>query len=71
MSLQRFTRLGRNRHSKQLRNEYELLHRDYINRSLFGYIWIYNLLPESLVECQSVKSFQSQCQKLLQELAST
>ena len=35
-SLQRFTRLGKRRHGKQLRDEYEMLHRDFINRSIFG-----------------------------------
>ena len=52
-SLQRFTSLGKRRHGKQLRDEYEMLHRDYINRSIFGYIWIYNLLPAHLAECKT------------------
>ena len=64
-------RLSRRRHSFQVLEVYDGLHRDYINRSVFGYIWIYNLLPEEIVDCRDVKSFQGKCQKVLKDLASS
>jgi len=63
-------RFGR-RHPWQLRDDYQFLHRDYINRSLLGYIWIYNRLPELLVALKTVRKFQGACQDILKELASS
>ena len=48
----------RRRHGRQLQDPYSQLHRDYLNRSLLGYIWIYNWLPEQIVASASVKTFQ-------------
>ena len=33
-------------HRFQVRDNYRCLHRDYINRSTFGYVGVFNLLPE-------------------------
>ena len=63
------TRLGRRRHHLQIEDRYESLHRDYINRSIFGYIWIYNLLPAVVVESVSVKAFQAKCQQIFKDIA--
>ena len=32
--------------------------KDYLNRSLFGYVWVYNILPASIVNCKTTKDFQ-------------
>merc|ERR1712110_444462 len=58
------------RHNRQVIDDYERLHRDYINRSVFGYVWVYNLLPMELVQATSVKIFQQKCHLVLKEMAS-
>ena len=52
-------------HSNQLLDPYRALHRDYINRSVLGYIAIYNLLPQWAVASESVHVFQSRLQDIL------
>ena len=64
-------RIYGNKHSRQLLDPFETLHRDYINRSILGYIWIYNLLPSGVVVCDNVQLFQSRCQQILKVLAKT
>ena len=49
------------RHSFQLVDPYNDLHRDYINRSVLGYVWVYNLLPQKIVNSKTVKTFQKLC----------
>ena len=65
------TRLGVRRHRFQVQDDYYHLHKDYINRSVFGYIWVYNLLPFEPAEFPSVKAFQRKCQDILKTLART
>ena len=60
------TRLGC-RHGRQIQEFWG--DRDYLNRSIFGYTWVYNLLPERVVSCTSVKEFQNSCQEMLKCLA--
>ena len=61
-------RLGRV-HARQVVEP--LLNREYLHRSIFGYTWVYNLLPEQIVQCSSVKTFQGACQDLLKHVASS
>ena len=63
------SRLGRPIHKHQLLDPFEALHRDYINRSVLGYIWVYNLLPDEIVRSTSVKCFQSGLQRILKDMA--
>ena len=70
-SCYRRTRQGSRRHHRQLEDPYQHFHKDYINRSVFGYIWIYNALPEDVVEAETVKIFQKRCQLLLKDLVSS
>ena len=49
-------------HSRHLRDPYRTLNKDYLNRSLLGYVAIYNLLPERVVRSLDVHAFQAQCQ---------
>ena len=65
------SRLGRPAHDRQLLDPFEALYRDYINRSVLGYIWVYNLLPEEIIRSTSVKCFQSDLQKMLKDMASS
>ena len=65
------TRLGKRRHHLQLLDLYSSFHKDYLDRSVLGYIWIYNLLPSAVVEARSVKAFQQQLQSILKDLASS
>ena len=47
-------------HSKTLANRRESVtcHRNLFNRSIFGYVDVYNRLPEYVVECKSISDFQ-------------
>ena len=58
---------GRSWHGRHIRDSFSQLDREYVNRSLLGYIWVYNLLPEEIVRAATVKDFQSSCQRLLKE----
>ena len=65
-------RLAGRMHDRQLDADmYERMHRDYISRSIFGYIWIYNLLPQFVVNAPSAKIFQKKCQSLLRVVAAS
>ena len=47
-------------HNKQMRAPSPMTHRSIsFNRSLFGLLQIYNMLPQFAVDCTSVKSFQT------------
>ena len=61
----RYVLRGTRSHSNQLLDPYRALHRDYINRSVLGYIAIYNLLPQWAVASESVQIFQSRLQNIL------
>ena len=58
---------GRTWHSRYLEDPYSPLMRDYIDNSVLGHVWVYNLLPERVVEASSVAAFQKGCQSLLRE----
>ena len=47
----------------------DIVQPDYFKRSIFGLISIYNLLPEFVIACSSVKVFQSKLQVILKFLA--
>ena len=62
---QRITRVSYRRHTKQL-VEYRgqgILR--ICQRSALGLIFIYNMLPQQVVDCNSVKKFQALLQKLV------
>ena len=61
----------RPRHDRQLQDLSGPLRRDYLNRSLLGYVWIYNWLPEKIVTSSSVQKFQSRCQAFLKSCVSS
>ena len=65
------TRLGKRRHYLQILDSYSSVHKDYLDRSVLGYIWIYNLLPSTVVEARSIKTFQQQLHVILKDLASS
>ena len=56
---------GRSWHHRHVSDPFSSYDRDYVNRSLVDYIWVYNLLPERIVCAASVKEFQSLCNELL------
>ena len=64
------TRLGSRRHQLQVVDLYSNYHRDYLDRSMLGYVWIYNLLPADVVESRSVKLFQRKFHWMVKDLAS-
>ena len=37
----------------------------YVKRSIFGMIQIYNWLPQYIIDCNSVKDFQSELQRII------
>ena len=64
------SRLGSQRsRERQVLDVYSQLHRDYLNRSIFGYIWVYNLLPKWITHTSNVKAFQSGLQQILRNFA--
>ena len=57
------TRLGVRRHSRQFRvPEFQT---DVLKRSVFGLLVVYNLLPQKVVDLQTVSAFQSHLQRAL------
>ena len=64
------TRFGSRNLDRQILDPYNQLHRDYINRSTLGYIWIYNRLPADITDAPSVRNFQTALQNLLKDHAS-
>ena len=67
----RSQRLGHCTHDRQVSDPYWNLHRDYLNRSVFGYIWVYNRLPAHVVDAISVKVFQSHLQNMLKDIVTS
>ena len=66
------TRYRRQRHSKQLEDPCDRPNcPNYVLSSAFGLIAIYNLLPQYVVECVSVKSFQANLQQIVRYFAIT
>ena len=62
----RTTRLQANRHRLQLQSHCGGQHTDYLRRSIFGAIDVYNLLPPYIVEEESdVSKFQARLQDLV------
>ena len=53
----------------QLHDPIDGTHTDYLKRSIFGLIKVYNDLPEEVVACMSVQSFQARLQQGLGQLA--
>ena len=60
---------ARPRHGKQLADPIDGSHTDYLKRSIFGLIGVYNDLPERVVICADVRSFQACLQRDLRTLA--
>ena len=58
-------------HRYQARDDYRCLHREYLNRSTFGYVSVFNLLPDAVFVFGdeklpiSVKCFQQNLTRLL------
>ena len=50
-------------------DSYRHLGQAYVRRSTLGYICLYNLLPESVVACPSVASFQRNLQAIVKDRA--
>ena len=61
----RVTRLQARRHSRQLIDPCDGSHTCFLQRSAFGLIKVYNLLPQAVVNCSSVKAFQHALQELV------
>ena len=62
---------GRTWHTKQIHDRFRHLGKGFIDRSVFGYIAVYNLLPQSVVDCRTLKEFQGMCQDLVRERLSS
>ena len=66
----------RSAHRFQIVDSTRQLHRDYLNRSTFGYVGIFNLLPDVLFDSDSesqpipVKEFQKNLNRFLKLLSS-
>ena len=56
------------RHNKQLKEQ--TINTDILRHSLFGLVYIYNLLPQSIIDLRSVRQFQSVLQRALRLAAS-
>ena len=57
-------------HNKQLYGHYVdiAFQRELLNRSVFGLTHIYNRLPQQVVDCKHVKSFQTELTKIARTL---
>ena len=62
-------RLGQSTRTHYVKDLYEPLHRDYLNRSVLGYIWVYNLLPDRVVHATTTRNFQTVLQSILKTVA--
>ena len=56
---------GRSWHHRHVSDIATGLRKDYLSRSLLGYAWVYNLLPDHVVAAGSVNLLQRECQLLL------
>ena len=59
----------RRRHFRHLANPYASRPLDIIQRSIFGLIPIYNLLPAPIIKLENVSEFQSSLQKIVKQRA--
>ena len=57
-------------HSRRLANPYWSCHQEYIRNSAFGYVSMYNMLPERVVASETPKLFQSRLQMMVRDCAS-
>ena len=62
-------RAKESRHSKQLHDPIDGTQSRAVQRSLLGMVYVYNMLPQSVVESQSVSSFQRKLQNCIKKLA--
>ena len=63
------TRSGARLHSRQLPEPSHVGNQDYVRRSLFGYVSVYNLLPEHAVLHRTTTACQSALQTLVINVA--
>ena len=56
---------GRVWHSRYVYDPYSNHMQDYLARSLVGYTWVYNLLPERVAGQNTVREFQKACQGIV------
>ena len=56
-------------HDRQLADPFWSFGRNYLQRSVFGYIWVYNMLPQYVVQASSVKLFQRALNSILRMVA--
>ena len=63
------TRFARCLHNKQLHDQASGTVTELFRRSIFGYIAIYNRLPQEIVDIKSVKAFQARLQSAIVKLA--
>ena len=66
-----YTRFQSALHDKQLWDPAEGLCTEVFRRSIFGYIGIYNRLPQHIINLRSVKLFQMKLQETIRELTVT
>ena len=70
MVLRRDTRLARRRHTRQLQDHRGPGFSEQLRRSALGLVSIYNLLPQDVVEAETVAQFQCLLQSMLKDSAS-
>ena len=55
------------RHNSQMQDPVNSMSSRLFHRSIFGLIYTYNLLPQAVINCESVSSFQNNLQRALKE----
>lgn len=55
---------GRPWHSRHVDDPHSVFRQYYLARSLVGYTWVYNLLPEMIISVTDISKFQSACQTM-------
>ena len=60
---------ARARHRRQLADPIDGTHTEYLKRSVFGLIKVYNDLPPEIADCTTVQAFQAGLQQRLRGLA--
>ena len=65
------TRTAAARHDKQVLDIASSCHLDVVRRSVLGLVKVYNLLPQDVVNCRDVKSFQSSLTRIAKRLCET
>ena len=64
-------RIADRRHNKQLYDPIDGTRSRAFQRSLFGLIYCYNLLPQTVIDCNTVSTFQNKLQNCLKRLAAS